>query len=295
MPASSSSPSSSAQAARQRLGEELHRMRKAARISGVEFARRAGWNQSVVVSQVEKARRTITADHVRLWCRICGATEQRTAELLAEQAAVANMWLSLREHSDLGLNARQRLTIGDQYSRTIAVRVYQTKVIPALLQTSEYMTEVLRGVRRDRQLQLDDVAEAVAERMGRQRNLRRPGVRFAFLLEETVLRYRPYDRDLHRRQLLHLLKVMRLPAISLAVIPMHADRRGIRPRESFGINTFLGSEHVQVELLSGLLTLTHPDEVAMYRQAWDDLFGLGVVGDELRALIDEALHQLGDP
>src|SRR5262245_57792220 len=112
-----SSPSSSAQAARQRLAGRLREMRRDAGLTGREFARRAGWRDATSVAKGEKARRVITGDHVRLWCRICDAPRAREAELLAEQANVARMWVSLREHQGLGLNARQQATVGDLYSR----------------------------------------------------------------------------------------------------------------------------------------------------------------------------------
>lgn len=92
MPAS---PSSSAQAARQRLGDQLRQMRTARGISGVRFAEQAGWKDSSLVSMIEKGRRTISADYVRLWCRICEASPQRIEELLAEQSAVAGMWVTV--------------------------------------------------------------------------------------------------------------------------------------------------------------------------------------------------------
>jgi transcriptional regulator with XRE-family HTH domain len=291
-----SSSSSSAQTARQHLADQLREMRQDAGISGVEFARRAGWRYSTTVNKIEKAQRPASPEHVRLWCRICGASKRREAELVAEQRDVARMWASLREHSALGLNARQKATVGDLYARIDSELSYQTKVIPGLLQTADYMTEMLRGVRRDRRLELDDVAEAVATRMERQRNLHRPGVRFGFLLEETVLRYRYTSPDVHRAQLERLMEATRLPGVyAMAVIPMSIDRRGIRARESFEIDTFPGGAvEAQVELLSGLLTLTHPDDVAMYQRAWDDLFGLAVVGDNARVLIRSAVASLED-
>jgi len=54
------------------LAEQLRQMRTDARISGREFARRAGWRSSSQVSMIEHGRRTITPDHIRLWCKICG-------------------------------------------------------------------------------------------------------------------------------------------------------------------------------------------------------------------------------
>ncbi|NED58075.1 helix-turn-helix transcriptional regulator, partial [Micromonospora aurantiaca] len=66
-----SSSSSSAQAARQRLADQLRELRTAAGISGVEFARRAGWRDSTNISKIERAVRPASAEHVRLWCGIC--------------------------------------------------------------------------------------------------------------------------------------------------------------------------------------------------------------------------------
>ena len=288
-----SSPSSSAQEARQRLGDQLRALRNGTRITGVEFARRAGWSRSTLVSMIERGQRTITAEHVRLWCRICGASVRREAELLAEQANVARMWLPVREHQELGLNARQQTTIGDLYSRIVSELNYQTKVIPGLLQIEGYMTEVLRGVRRDRRLPADDVGEAVTTRLERQQNLHRPGVRFAFMLEETVLRYRYCAPEVHRAQLEHLMDAMRWPSVSVAIISINADRHGLRARESFDIDTLAdGSIKAHIELLSGLLTLTHPEDIALYRRAWDDLVTLAAVGNDARTLIRSALSSL---
>lgn len=49
------------------------------------------------MSQIEKGTRPASVADVRLWCRVCGATGQRTDELLAEQAAIARLWISFRD------------------------------------------------------------------------------------------------------------------------------------------------------------------------------------------------------
>lgn len=286
-----SSPSSSAQAARQRLGTRLRQMRTEAGITGVEFARRAGWRGSAQVSMLEKGHRTITADHVRLWCRICAVSADHEAALLAEQASVARMWISYREDvHKAGLNPTQKMGTGDLFDRLNTYRSYQTKLPHGLLQTEAFMTNVLRGVREERRLLVDDVAEAVAERMARQRLLHSRG-RFTFVIEEAALRYRMFTPDVHREQLLHLLDVGRLPSVSFGVIPQDADRAGYRLRESFEI---VNDDTATIELLSGFLRLDHPEEVAMYREAWSRLSALAVHGDRARALVTAALEALGD-
>lgn len=253
------SSSSSLQAARERLGAQLRELRLAAALSGRDFAAAAGCQPSKV-SQIEKGIRPASAADIRLWCRACGAAPQRAEELLAEQAAVARLWIAFRDLGRrTGLNATQKLLSGDMWERVALHRAYQTKVIPGLLQTESYMTAVMAGVRRERGLETDDIAEAVAERIGRQGYLLQRGRQFVFLLEEPVLRFRPYGPGVQREQLAHLLTAMRLPSLHLAVIPLDADRRGLRPRESFDITD---TSLVTIEMLTGFLSLTHPDEIA---------------------------------
>jgi transcriptional regulator with XRE-family HTH domain len=283
--------SSSLQAARERLGGQLRELRLAAGLSGRAFAFAAGC-QASKVSQVERAVRSASPADVRLWCRVCGASPQRAGELLAEQAAVARLWIAFRDLGRrTGLNATQKLLSGDMWERVQLHRAYQTKVIPGLLQTESYMTAILAGVRRERGVEVDDVAEAVAERIGRQGYLLQRGRQFQFIVEEPVLRFRPYGTSVQRDQLTHLLTAMRLPSVLLAIIPLNADRRGLRPRESFDITD---SSLVTIEMLTGFLSLTHPEEIRSYVTAFEQLLSIAVRGSAARALIQNALRTLDD-
>jgi hypothetical protein len=133
------------------------------------------------------------------------------------------------------------------------------------------MTAVMTSVRRERGTETDDVTETVAERIGRQGYLLQPGRQFGFLLEEPVLRFRPYGTAVQRDQLTHLLTAMRLPSVLFAVIPMNADRRACRPRESFDITD---TSLVTIEMLTGFLSLTHPEEIRAYITAFEQLLSI---------------------
>lgn len=248
----------------------------------------AGWADSSTVSLIELGRRSITADHVRLWCRICEAASRRTEELLAEQDAAAGMWVSYQQLNRGGLKRAQE-SVRNLYENLGLRRTYQTKVIPGLLQTSAYTTAALTNVRREQSVEVDDVADAVAERMDRQRVLDRPDARWVFVLEESVLRFRPFDTEVHQEQLEHLLAVMRRPTVSLGIIPMGAYRNSMSPDESFNITD---DRLVSVELVSGFLSVTNPSEVEMYLRSWERLFRLAVHGDGARSLVRTALDKL---
>jgi transcriptional regulator with XRE-family HTH domain len=283
--------SSSVQAARQRLGSQLRELRLAAGLTGRGFAAAAGCQPSKV-SQIEKAVRPASMTDVRLWCRVCGASPERTAELLAEQSAAARLWSAYRDLGRrTGLNATQKLLTGDIWERVLDYRTYQTKVIPGHLQTPAYMTGILTAVRRERDVEADDVADAVAERLGRQDYMRRTDRQFRFVIEEPVLWFRNFSVAVHRAQLSHLLTVMTLPAVSLGIIPMAPGRRAHRPRESFEI---FDSAQVNIEMLTGLLTLTYGEEVTAYVRAWDELDSIAVHQSEARALIRRAIAALDE-
>lgn len=287
-----SSPSSSAQAARRRLGEQLRQLRVAAHISGVAFGRAAGWADATSVTKIEKAQRTITADHVRLWCEICGVSAQLTEALLAEQADVADMWVTYQQLNRGGLSRAQQV-VRDRYERLRLMRAYQSRGFPGLLQTEAYARGVLTGVWDEQDIDGDDqhadIESAVAERMGRQSVLHRPGKRFVHVMEESALRYRTLPADVHRAQLLHTLEVMHVPSVTLGVIPLGAERSGLRPRESFIITDGIV---VNVELVSGYLTVTQPTEVAMYGAVFDRLLGLAVHGERCTELLHSTLDGL---
>ena len=241
---------------------------------------------------IEKGQRTISADHVRLWCSLCGVSERRTKELLQEQAAVAGMWIPYEQMNQGGLEAAQK-SIRQQYEELALARSYQPKVFPGMLQTESYTRAALTGVIVEQAVQTTDpdaeVESAVAERMDRQRLLSRPDARWFFLLEEPVLRYRPYARGLHREQLLHLLEIRRRPNVFLGIIPLDADRRTIHPEEAFNITD---GHLVTVELVSGYLSVTQPAEIALYAATWNRLWSLAETGQAAVEIIRAALADL---
>lgn len=288
-----SSSSSSAQAARQRLADQLRELRVQARISGVEFARRAGWGDSTNVTKIEKAQRPASVDHVRLWCRICGAGEQREAELLNEQRAVARMWVTYPQLNQGGLRAAQK-SIRDRYENLTLSRIYQSRVLHSLLQTEAYTREALRGAQVEQGVtdvtDLEaDLEAAVAERMNRQKALKRPDARWVFILEEWVLWLRPWWPELHIDQLHYLLKLRKQPTVSVGIIPANASRQGIHPTETFSITD---THLITVELVSGYLSVTQPAEVEMYQAKWRQLSELAVFGQSSVALIGRAIAML---
>ena len=175
------------------------------------------------------------------------------------------------------------------FEQATLIRSYQPRIIPGLLQTAGYTTVMLE-ISRDRQgTSRDDISAAVAERMDRQRILTQAEARLEFVIEEQVLRYRTCATEILREQLRHLHEISRLAQVTLGIIPQRADRHRVLPSEGF---VMFDTGLVIVELVSGVLSVTQPREIAMYARDFADLAGIAVHGRAARDLISTALHEL---
>ncbi|MFI7102848.1 helix-turn-helix domain-containing protein [Streptomyces sp. NPDC050161] len=278
------SSSSSVQAARKVLADRLREMCRDAGLEGKQLAAACGWHPSKV-SRIATAKTSPSADDILAWCRACGAEEQ-AQDLIASLRAVEGMWIDWRRMERTGLKRAQeeRLPL---FKRTRWFRCYASWLVPGLLQTYGYTEDVLCAVQR-RRVAIDDVADAVAVRMDRQRVLYEGQKRFAFMVEESVLYNAIGNVETQTEQLEHLLTIGALPNVSLGVIPAGTGRTRM-PVEGFWI---FDKAQVNVELVSGYLTLTQPSEVGAYADTFTMLAGLAVHGDKARGLITSAMASL---
>ncbi|MER7047715.1 helix-turn-helix domain-containing protein [Streptomyces jumonjinensis] len=279
------SPSSSAQAAREHVAARLREIRLDAGITKRELAARAGWHESKS-SRLEAARTAPSDDDIRAWCRVCGA-ENEAAGLIASSRHADSLYVQWKRLQSTGLKRLQVSSL-PLFERTQNFKVYCSNVIPGFLQTPGYATALLRNIRAFRELP-DDVADAVAARMERSRLVREGARRrLAILLEEPVLRYRIGGAGVMAGQLGGVLSAMDLPSVSLGVIPVDKDRQ-MWPIESF---TIFDDERVDHEPLSASVKIIEPEEVAQYRKAFRCLYEQAVYGAEARALIVKAIDAL---
>jgi transcriptional regulator with XRE-family HTH domain len=279
------SASSSAQQARQALADRLGEICRDAGLTGLDLAALCGWSRSKS-SRIMNARTPPSADDIRAWCRACGAEDQ-TEDLVAMLRTAEGMWVGWRRMERAGLRQAQEARL-PLYQRTRRFRSYSSWLVPGMIQTQPYTTAALQAIQRRRGL-VDDVADAVAARMERQRVLYEGDRRFAFLVEESVLRSGIGGAEVMRGQLGHLISIASLPNVSLGVVPMQPDRERW-PVEGFWI---YDTAQVNVELISGYLTITQPSEVAMYAETFAELAALAVYGAPARALVTSAMDALG--
>lgn len=280
-----SSPSSSAQAAREGVARRLREIRKDAGLTVKELAAACGWHHAKT-SRVENARTPPSPTDTRLWCRACTANGQ-VDDLIAASLQAESLYTEWRRRARTGLRQLQDSYL-ELYRSTGLFRVYSTTLVPGLLQTEGYARTLLSTNARFLDVP-DDGAAATAARLERSRIVHEPGHRFLLLVEEAVLRYQLGDGDAMAAQLGHLLSAGALPAVSLGVIPMRTRQRRLWAQETFNI---YDDGLVSVELLSAQVNITQPTEIALYLKAFDELRAMAVYGAEARALIVRAIDAL---
>jgi transcriptional regulator with XRE-family HTH domain len=280
------SPSSSVQRARQELADRLRDIRLDAGLTARALSAAAGWHEAKT-SRIESAKQAPSETDIRTWCHVCGADNQ-VIDLIAASRAADSLYTEWRRLNRTGLRhvqeARRPL-----YERTRLFRVYCSTVMPGFLQTPAYARALMSAITAFRGTP-DDVEDAVAARMNRNRILNTGNHRLTAVLEESVLRYRLGDPEVMAGQLGHVLGLMSLPSVSLGVIPFSATGRPMWTLEAF---TVFDDVRVHVELLSAQVTVTAPGEVTLYLRAFDKLAEFAVYGPEARALIAAAISALG--
>jgi hypothetical protein len=237
------------------------------------------------VSKLENGRQTPSDDDIRDWTRATndeGDTEALLALLHTLEVQHAEWQRILRT----GLKSNQQKHVEwDQKTRLF--RAFEATVIPGLLQTAEYArARFAEGIRR---LKLpDDINEAVAARMQRQEILYRPDKRFHFVLTEAALTFRLCSPEAMLGQLDRLVSLTSLPNMKLGIIGFDA-RYVTSPWHGFWM---YDNERVLVETFSAALDLRQPQEIELYRNAFEQLTAVASYGRSARGIINRVIDDL---
>ncbi|MGA5823636.1 helix-turn-helix domain-containing protein [Kitasatospora sp. NPDC094028] len=281
----SSSPLSSAQAARKALADQLDQIRRDAGLSGLELAVRCGWHKSKS-SRIARGLTVPSDSDIRAWCTACGSAE-KASDLVAASRTAESMYTQWRDLHRDGMKRVHQKTL-PLYQRTRKFKVYASNVMPGMTQTAPYATGLLRSITTF-QGTPDDVEDAVKARLKRSRVLNDAGHQFALVLEEAVLYYGVCDDEALAGQLDHLLVIASLPNVSVGVIPFRA-RRTVWPLEAFYV---FDESLVAVETLTAEINVTAPGEIRTYLRAFAELARIAVHGAEARRRIAKARSALG--
>ncbi|MBF6354798.1 helix-turn-helix domain-containing protein [Nocardia higoensis] len=262
--------------ARAVLGAKLRELRVAARLTNRKLAQLAGWHESKV-SKIEFARIKPSDEDIRAYCRHCDAEDQ-LPDLLATLHTIDVAYLEWRKILGTGVRRRQQKSLRLEATAAV-IRDYQPQIVPGLLQTAEYAAAKLKRGIEFHQVP-DDLDEAVAKRMERQRVLYRRDHLFHFVIAEQALRTTVGDDEVMEGQLDRLSSLIGMPRVTIGIVPATA--------EALVVSTnfvMFDNQMVMVEGTAAELTITQPREIAVYGRAFDLLAGQAVSGKRARELI----------
>jgi hypothetical protein len=173
------------------------------------------------------------------------------------------------------------------YRRTTTFRIHEPAVLPGIFQTEAYIRRMLAFWYAFLDAP-DDADATVAMKADRTAIALTPAKRIAVVLGEQALRTRRGTPQEHADQLNHLASLMRLPFVSVGVIPADAQRYAIA---SIGFWIF-DNDAVALETPTAAIKVTRPQEIALYGKLFDQLQAEAVYGPHAQRLVARARTDL---
>ena len=281
----STGPRSPATQARRELGLRLRHIRKTAGLTGQMLADATG-QHFTRISRIENGTQPPTDRNIRDWCTACGAEDQ-IPDLIATARVVESAYLDWARQSRAGMKHLGTLHSIATYRRTTSFRIHEPIVLPGIFQTEAYIRRML-AYWYDFLDAPDDTDATVAMKTERTAIALNPAKRIDVVLGEQALHTRYGSPAEQADQLSHLLSLMRLPFVSVAVIPANIQRHAIA---TIGFWIF-DDNAVALETPTAAIKITRPNEIAQYTAMFDHLHQEAVHGHQARQLIAAILAGL---
>ncbi|HEV8558960.1 MAG TPA: helix-turn-helix transcriptional regulator [Actinophytocola sp.] len=230
------------------LGNELRQFREGLGIPGYVLAERLGWS-ATKVSRIENGLTSASEIDVLRYAAHCGVGAESIDGLLemCREPGTAGYWMS---------NRLSTLILHETTAASSAS--YDPLVIPGLLQTHEYATELITATGLEDGL----VEYFVDTRMERQCGLH--GRPFEFYIHEQVLRLPVGGNTLMNEQLLKLVLLAEQSHLTIRVVPMAMGARSMFEGE-FVVFSYVDRRPL-VYLPSVGLYLDEPGQVSNYQE-----------------------------
>lgn len=274
---------------RRRLGAALRRLRETSGMSLADVAGELGWSTSKV-SRIEKAQIAVKPADVRELLGVLDAVsdEVETLVSLASENRQPGWWRQYAEILPPWFEGY--LSLESEATRLL---VYESEVVPGLLQTEEYAAEILRH---SPHRPLPDEAARAAE-LRRARQVRLVGddpVHLDAVINEGALRRAVGGPEVMRGQLRRLVEATELPNVVLRVLPFEA---GAHPGVdgSFIVLEFSDPDDPRIVYLDWMTDSDYLQglrDIAVYRYAHERLRAAALPPSESREMISRLLREL---
>ncbi|MEU1074357.1 MULTISPECIES: helix-turn-helix transcriptional regulator [unclassified Streptomyces] len=268
---------------RRRLGSELRSLREALGLKQEDVAGRVDGINTVKLSRVESGRVGIKAAELKALLNLYDvddAAKRESMHSLARDGARRGWWQS---YQDVITPAYADLISLEQEAKS--VRVYQTTLIPGLLQTADYARATVSAI--NMTSSPAEVDALVHVRLQRQAVLTRPEpLELRVIVHEAALRASLPGRTM-RDQLQRLLDYAKQTNVTIQVLPLtssaHPGLSG--PYTVLGFPETADLDVVHIEHLTSSLYVEDPAEVSIYGRAFDRLAASALPFDSSADLI----------
>lgn len=247
----------------------MKRLREAAGVKMEQAAERIGGEKSKISRQAN-GRQGISKLEIEALLDLYGVKDQRLKAALTTLAREGRRKGWWAQYSDiLEERFQERLAIESDAARIL---VFQPLLVPGLLQTEEYGTELIGSAEKD--ATEEEVQSLVSVRMDRQVIFARDDApQYVCILDEAVLRREIGGPAVMADQLQKLIDVNNPPKLTIQIIPFsqgwHAGLDG-----HFSLYSYpdpMDLDVVNLDYLDGSLYLEEDGPVERYQLAFDEL------------------------
>jgi hypothetical protein len=245
------------------IGYEMRRRRVEAKVTSVDLGRALGWGPSKI-SRIESGLYPVSDTEVSqylAWLHVPHQEIDYVLDVKDIDERDLGFWM---RSPDTGPMPKSLRSLVYHEATAEASTSYEIQVVPGLLQTEAYVTELLIA---DPHAPSEQVPAYVRARMDRQSILGwpRPG-HFTFYIHENALRLPIGDAITMQDQLLHLLFSSARSNVTIKVVPVAAGARSVC-QGSFLLLQY-GEKHrplVFLDAYTGGLFLDDPQYVREYQ------------------------------
>lgn len=246
-----------------------------------EVAERLLVSQSKI-SRLENGRRSISQRDVRDLCGVYEVEDHRIVDSLMQMAKDSRQQGWWHAFGDIPYS----VYIGLE-TDAASLRVYESLIVPGLLQTREYAQAVIEGMWPE--ATPSEIDKRIQIRLKRQDRLTDPvnPLRFWAVIDEALLRRVVGNRQIMTDQLLHLAQLSEQPHVTLQVLPYDV---GAHPGMygKFAILEFQEAMDASVVYLEGVtsdLYLEKANDVQSYAVMYEHLRAKALSAEQSREFI----------
>lgn len=268
---------------RRRLGQELRKLREAKNMTAEQVAERLLVSQSKI-SRLENGRRSISQRDVRDLCGVYEVEDERMVDSLMQMAKDSRQQGWWHAFGDIPYSVYIGLETDAE-----SLRMYESQIIPGLLQTPAYAEAVISGAMPESTpVEIEKRVTVRTRRQDRIRDEERP-LRLWAVIDEGALHRIVGSRQLMVEQLEHLVEQSHLPHVTVQVIPFEM---GAHPGISgqYSILEFPDTSDSSVVYIEGVtsdLYLEKAQDVSKYSVMYEHLRAQALNVEQTREFISK--------